>query len=416
MNTLTIGEQVNLLMQGADFGDEQTKQNMKRELHDRLLESAETGRPLRVYCGYDPTAPDIHLGHTVTMRKLRQFQELGHHCIFLIGTFTGLVGDNSDKDRARPLIHAEELLKNAQTYIQQAFRILDPERTEVLHNADWLSKLALADVIQLAAHFTVQQFLVRENFSKRQQKGDPIWLHEFLYALMQGYDAVTVRADVQLGGSEQLFNLLVGRKLQEIFGQKPQVCLTFPILVGTDGVLRMSKSTGNYVGIDETPENKYGKTMSIPDSAMRNWFELVTRWTPGQVRALLESVEKQALHPMEAKKKLAWEIVAALDGNEAADRAAIHFESVHQARQQPRGMDSWILDGAIGLVDLIYEAGFASSKSQARRLIQQGAVKFEGRRVIDVDAKLNSEGVLQVGKRLFMKISKKSGTSHSYLN
>jgi tyrosyl-tRNA synthetase len=404
MKSLSIEEQVTLLMQGADFGDEQIKENMRKELFERLRESEKTGRPLRVYCGYDPTAPDIHLGHTVTMRKLRQFQELGHHSIFLIGTFTGLVGDNSDKDRARPRKRAEELAENAQTYIRQAFRILDPEKTEVLYNAEWLSKLSFADVINLAAHFTVQQFMVRENFSKRQQKGEPIWLHEFLYALMQGYDAVAVKTDVQLGGSEQLFNLLVGRKLQEVFGQRPQVCLTFPILVGTDGELRMSKSTGNYMGIDETPEDKYGKTMSIPDTAMRNWFELVTRWRPEQINALLRSVEKGELHPMEAKKKLAWEIAAMLDGNEAADRAAIHFASVHQERQQPPEMASRILAGPIGLVDLIYDAGFASSKSQARRLIQQGAVRFNDERIHDLEAKIESPGVLQVGKRFFLKL------------
>jgi tyrosyl-tRNA synthetase len=260
-------------------------------------------------------------------------------------------------------------------------------------------------VINLASHFTVQQFLVRENFSKRQKSGDPIWLHEFLYALMQGYDAVNVKCDVQLGGSEQLFNLLVGRKLQEVFGQKPQVCLTFPILVGTDGVLRMSKSTGNYVGIDEKPEDKYGKTMSIPDSAMRNWFELVTRWPPAQIDALLKSVETGELHPMEAKKKLAWEIVSALDGNEAADRAAAHFASIYQKRRQPQDMASMILTGSVGLVDLIHKAEFASSKSQARRLIRQGAVMFNGKRITDVETRINSGGVLQVGKRHFLKLS-----------
>ena len=405
MNELTIEDQVSLLMQGADFGDEQIKESMRKELSGRLMESAETSRPLRVYCGYDPTAPDIHLGHTVTMRKLRQFQELGHHSIFLIGTFTGLVGDNSDKERARPRKHAVELAENAQTYIKQAFRILDSATTEVLRNSDWLSQLTFSDVINLASHFTVQQFLVRENFSKRQKSGDPIWLHEFLYALMQGYDAVNVKCDVQLGGSEQLFNLLVGRKLQEVFGQKPQVCLTFPILVGTDGVLRMSKSTGNYVGIDEKPEDKYGKTMSIPDSAMRNWFELVTRWPPAQIDALLKSVETGELHPMEAKKKLAWEIVSALDGNAAADRAAAHFASIYQKRRQPQDMASKILTGSVGLVDLIHETGFASSKSQARRLIQQGAVRFNGKRITDVETRVDSGGVLQVGKRHFLKLS-----------
>ncbi len=406
MSKLTIDAQLALLMRGAEFGDEQIKEHMQEELRERLIESQKSGRPLRVYCGYDPTAPDIHLGHTVTMRKLRQFQDLGHQSIFLIGTFTGLIGDPSDKDKARPRRTAEELMENARTYVQQAFRILDPEKTEVLYNADWLSKLTFEDVIGLAANFTVQQFLARDNFSQRYHSGDPIWLHEFFYALMQGYDAVAVRTDVQLGATEQLFNLLAGRKLQESFGQKPQVCLTFPILVGTDGHLRMSKSTGNYVGIDEPPEDKYGKTMSIPDSAMRNWFELITRWTPEQIDELLEAVERGEVHPMEAKKKLAWEIVSIFDGDEAADRAAAHFERVHQQRKLPQDMPSRALAGPTNLVDLIYDAGFAPSKSQARRLVQQGAVRLDGERITSIEAEITveDESVLQVGKRRFLRL------------
>ncbi|RLC67027.1 MAG: tyrosine--tRNA ligase [Chloroflexi bacterium] len=406
MSKLTIDVQLALLMRGAEFGDEQIKEHMQEELRERLIESQKSGRPLRVYCGYDPTAPDIHLGHTVTMRKLRQFQDLGHQSIFLIGTFTGLIGDPSDKDKARPRRTAEELMENARTYVQQAFRILDPEKTEVLYNADWLSKLTFEDVIGLAANFTVQQFLARDNFSQRYHSGDPIWLHEFFYALMQGYDAVAVRTDVQLGATEQLFNLLAGRKLQESFGQKPQVCLTFPILVGTDGHLRMSKSTGNYVGIDEPPEDKYGKTMSIPDSAMRNWFELITRWTPEQIDELLEAVERGEVHPMEAKKKLAWEIVSIFDGDEAADRAAAHFERVHQQRKLPQDMPSRALAGPTNLVDLIYDAGFAPSKSQARRLVQQGAVRLDGERITSIEAEITveDESVLQVGKRRFLRL------------
>jgi tyrosyl-tRNA synthetase len=406
MITLTIDEQIAVLMRGAEFGDEQIKEHMQAELRERLIESEKTGRPLRIYCGYDPTAPDIHLGHTVTMRKLREFQELGHHSIFLIGTFTGLVGDPSDKDCSRPRNTPEELAENSRTYVQQAFRVLDPERTEVLYNADWLSKLTFEDVIGLAAHFTVQQFLARDNFSKRYQAGDPIWLHEFFYALMQGYDAVAVETDVQLGATEQLFNLLAGRKLQEAFGQKPQVCLTFPILVGTDGNLRMSKSTGNYIGIDEAPEDKYGKTMSIPDSAMRNWFELLTRWSQEQIDELLTAVEGDELHPMEAKKKLAWEIVSIFDGDEAADRAATHFARVHQQRKLPEDMPSRVLTGPTNVVDIIHDAGFAPSKSQARRLVQQGAVKLDGERIasIETEIEINGEQVLQVGKRRFLRL------------
>jgi len=408
MSNKRVDEQLAILMRGAEFGDEQTKAHMTAELRERLVESDKTGCPLRIYCGYDPTAPDIHLGHTVTMRKLRQFQELGHKAIFLIGTFTGLIGDPSDKDKARPRLTPEKLAENSRTYTQQAFRILDPEKTEVRYNADWLSKLSFADVIGLSAHFTVQQFLARDNFAKRYQKGDPIWLHEFFYALMQGYDAVALQTDVQLGATEQLFNLMAGRKLQEAFGQKPQVCLTLPILVGTDGHLRMSKSTGNYVGIDEPPETKYGKTMSIPDSAMRNWAELVTRWTPDQIKELLDAVEKGDLHPMDAKKKLAWEIVSIFDGDDAADKAAAHFERVHQQRKLPANMPTQVLAGPTNIVDIIHAAGFARSKSEARRLIQQGAVKLDNERIDDIETEIDAseERILQVGKRRFLRLVK----------
>jgi tyrosyl-tRNA synthetase len=410
MSRPTIDEQVAMLMRGAEFGDEQIKAHMQAELRERLVEAEQTGHPLRVYCGYDPTAPDIHLGHTVTMRKLCQFQELGHQAIFLIGTFTGLVGDPSDRDRARPRRTYEELVENARTYTQQAFRILDREKTEVRYNSEWLAKLTFEDVIGLAANFTVQQFLARDNFEKRYSRGEAIWLHEFFYALMQAYDAVAVKTDVQLGATEQLFNLLAGRKVQESFGQKPQVCLTFPILVGTDGTLRMSKSTGNYVGIDEPPEDKYGKTMSIPDFAMRNWFELVTRWTPAQIDALLDAVERGGVHPMEAKKKLAWEIVSMFDGDEAAGRAAAHFEQVHQQRELPEEMPTHALTGPTNAVDIIFAAGFAPSKSQARRLVQQGAVKLDGEQVksIETEIAVKDEAVLQVGKRHFLRLVKQA--------
>jgi tyrosyl-tRNA synthetase len=404
--TITIDEQVAILVRGTDFGDDQTKEHMQKELRERLIESESTSKPLRVYCGYDPTAPDIHLGHTVTMRKLRQFQELGHEVTFLIGNFTGLIGDPSDRTSARAQQTAERVAENARTYVDQAFKILDLEKTVVRENAEWLSKLTFADVIGLAASFTVQQFLARENFALRYEKGEAIWLHEFFYALMQGYDAVAMETDVQVGGTDQLFNLMAGRKLQEAFGQKPQVCITLPILVGTDGSLRMSKSTGNYVGIDDTPEDKYGKTMSIPDAAMRNWLELVTRWKQEQIDELMGAVERGELHPMEAKKKLAWEIVSIFDGDEAADHAAAHFERVHQERKLPEDMPTLTLDGPTNVVDIIHAAGFVRSKSEARRLVQQGAVRLDGERVdsFEVEIAVEGEGVLQVGKRRFLRL------------
>jgi tyrosyl-tRNA synthetase len=406
MNKITIDEQVAILMRGAEFGDEQITEHMREELRERLIEAEKAGRPLRVYVGFDPTATYLTIGHTVPMRKLRQFQDLGHHVIFLIGTFTGLIGDPSDTTDARAQQTPEQVAENARTYTEQAFKILDPEKTEVRDNAEWLSKLTFADVIKLASNFTVQQFLSRDNFAQRYKKGEPIWVHEFLYALMQGYDAVALETDVQGGGTDQLFNLLAGRKLQESFGQRPQVCITLPILVGTDGHLRMGKSKGNYVGLNEPPETKYGKTMSIPDSAMRNWFELVTRWTPEQIDELLGAVEQGELHPMEAKKKLAWEIVSIFDGDEAADKAAVHFARVHQQRKLPEDMPSLALSGPTNVVDIIHAAGLAPSKSQARRLVQQGAVKLDGERVDDIGTEIEvaGEAILQVGKRRFLRL------------
>ncbi|MGD8244187.1 MAG: tyrosine--tRNA ligase [Anaerolineae bacterium] len=408
MRRPTIDEQMAVLMRGAEFGDEQTKEHMRQELRQRLIESEETQRPLRIYCGYDPTAPDIHLGHTVTMRKLRQFQELGHQAIFLIGTFTGLIGDPSDRDAARLRQTMEEVRANAATYVEQASRILDPRETEVRYNDEWLADLTFKDVIDLASNFTVQQFLSREKFALRRERGEAVWVHEFLYALMQGYDAVALETDIQIGGTDQLFNLLAGRKLQEAFGQKPQVCLTFPILVGTDGSLRMSKSTGNYVGLDEPPENKYGKTMSIPDSAMRNWFELVTRWKPERIEALFEALDRGKAHPMDAKKQLAWEIVSIFDGDEAAEEAAAHFQRVHQKGQLPEDMPSYALSEPENVVDIIAAADLARSKSQARRLVQQGAVRTDGERITDIETDIQldegEEVVLQVGKRRFLRL------------
>jgi len=407
MDKPTIDKQMAVLMRGAEFGDEQTKEHMREELRERLIQSQKTGRPLRIYCGYDPTAPDIHLGHTVTMRKLRQFQELGHQAIFLIGTFTGLIGDPSDKDTARPRLTMEAVKENAATYIEQAYKILDPEETEIRYNDEWLAGLTFQDVIELASHFTVQQFLSRDKFALRREKGEAIWVHEFLYALMQGYDAVALRTDIQIGGTDQLFNLLAGRKLQVVFDQQPQVCLTFPILVGTDGELRMSKSTGNYVGVDEPPEVKYGKTMSIPDSAMRNWFELLTRWKPERIDQLFEAMEEGDVHPMDAKKQLAWEIVSIFDGNEAADKAAAHFQRVHQKRQMPEDMPVYTLTEPENVVDVIAAADLARSKSQARRLVQQGAVRLDGEKVKDIDTELvvEDEAVLRVGKRRFLRLT-----------
>jgi tyrosyl-tRNA synthetase len=397
-----VDEQMPILMQGVEFGDPQTQQTMESELRERLAE----GRPLRVYCGYDPTSADLTLGHTITMRKLRQFQQLGHDAIFLIGDFTGLVGDPSDKESARRQQTPEEIVEKAQTYVEQAFKILDPEKTIIKRNSEWLSKLTFVDLIELASHFTVQQFLARENFAHRYAKGEPIWLHEFLYALMQGRDAVAMETDVQLGGSEQLFNLLVGRKLQEIFGQRPQICLTFPILVGTDGYLRMSKSTGNYIGIQEPPEEMYGKVMSLPDHVMLDYFTLVTRYTPDRIDPIREGLASGSLHPRDVKMELAREIVSIFHGDAASQQAEAHFRTVFQERDLPQDIPTYVVKAPTSIVDLLAASGLASSKGEARRLIQQGGVRLDGEKVSSVDqvVAVEKEVVLQVGKRRFLKL------------
>ncbi len=406
-----VDEQMPILMQGAEFGDPQTQETMEAELRERLAE----GRPLRVYCGYDPTSPDLHLGHTITMRKLRQFQDLGHDAIFLIGDFTGLVGDPSDRDSARRQQTPEEVEQKAQTYLNQAFKILDREKMIVRRNSEWLRKLSFIDVIDLASHFTVQQFLARENFARRYDKGDPVWLHEFLYALMQGRDAVAMETDVQLGGTDQLFNLMVGRKLQEIFGQRPQIILTFPILVGTDGYLRMSKSTGNYIGIDEPPEQMYGKVMSLPDHAMIDYFTLVTRYTPGQIAAINKGLANGSLHPRDAKMELAREIVSIFHSDEAARNAEKHFRTVFQEGELPTDMPTYAMERPTNIVDLLVASGLAKSKSEARRLIQQGGVRLNGDKVDNIEEVVKAEpgAVLQVGKRRFAKLVPASSREES---
>jgi tyrosyl-tRNA synthetase len=397
-----VDEQLAILMRGVDFGDDQIYERMKEELRERLSE----GRPLRVYCGYDPTATDLTLGHSVTMRKLRQFQDLGHHAIFLIGSFTGLIGDPSDKDAARPQQTLEDTLAKAKTYTEQAFRILDPDRTEVRYNHEWLAQLTFEDVIKLASHFTVQQFLTRDNFSKRHAKGDPIWLHEFFYALMQAYDAVALETDVQLGGTEQLFNLMAGRKLQQVFGQRPQIPLTLPILVGTDGTMRMSKSQGNYIGLAESPEDMYGKVMSLPDHAMKNYFLLLSSFEPREIEKIESRIAAGDLHPMEAKKMLARDIVTLYHDAEAAERAEAHFRRVVQQGGLPADIRSYHLTETKSVVDLLYDSGLVKTKSEGRRLISQGGVRLDGAVVKEISMPVapDREHLLQAGKRRFVRL------------
>jgi len=405
---LSIDEQVAWLMQGTNYGDEETKRQMTRELRERLSDSQRTGAPLRVYCGYDPTKPDLHLGHTITMRKLRQFQDLGHDVTFLIGSYTSLVGDPSDKNKARPVLGEAEVLENARTYVEQAFMILDRDKTTVRHNGEWLAGLRLLDLIQIGQNFTVQQFLTRENFANRLERGEPIFLHETFYALLQAYDEVAQQTDVQIGGTDQLFNILVaGRKLQQAMGLRPQVAVIVDILPGTDGEIKMSKSLGNDIPILAEPADMYGKVMSIPDHAMPLYFKLATRFLPAQVAEVEQALRDGTRHPRDLKMELAREIVSIFHGDEAAAAAEEHFRTVFQQRELPDDMPEVRLDGPVALLALMTAHGLAASNSEARRLVQQGGVKLDGQTISDIKLELvpaAGEQVLQVGRRKFVKL------------
>ena len=402
---MNIEEQVELLMQGTEYGDEDLKKAMTTELRQRLLDAQKEGRPLRVYCGYDPTSTDLHLGHTITMRKLRQFQDLGHEVTFLIGSYTALVGDPSDKNKARPILTEEQVAHNAQTYSEQAFRVLDHQKTKVRYNGEWLSELSLVDLIRLGQNFTVQQFMARENFANRLERGEAIYLHETFYALMQGYDAVAMQTDVQVGGTDQLFNIIVaGRKLQEALGQKPLVGIITGILPGTDGVQRMSKSTGNIVPINTGAEDMYGKLMSIPDLAMGKYMRLATRWSPHEIDAFENEVSSGKTHPRDAKMKLALEIVSIFYGEADAQAAQESFIKMFQQKEIPDEMPEFKLEAGQTVLDIILAAKLASSKSEARRLIEQKGVRLDGEVMERGDTPFPHPGVLQVGKRRFLRV------------
>ncbi|MCU0475038.1 MAG: tyrosine--tRNA ligase [Anaerolineae bacterium] len=410
--TMTLDEQVDLLMSGAEYGDPDTREVMRRELRERLGEAHAAGRPLRVYCGYDPRKPDLHLGHTITMRKLRQFQELGHDVTFLIGTFTSLIGDPSDIDKARSQLTPEEVRENARTYAQQAFKILDPELTTVRYNDEWLETLDFADIIRLASNFTVQQFLQRENFANRIDAHQPIYLHEFFYALMQAYDAVAQEADVQVGGQDQLFNILVaGRKLQQGLGQRPMVAIIMgESLPGTDGVIKMSKSQGNHIPLLSEPWDMFGKVMSIPDHAMPIYHKLVLGWPPARLAAWQAELEAGALHPNAAKLGLAHAIVTIYHSPEAAEAARQRWDEVFRSRDgdgMPSDMPTEVLAAPERLIDLLRRLGMVESGKEAARLLEQGGVRLDGEVVAERDhvvvlARLPV--VVQVGKRRFVRL------------
>jgi tyrosyl-tRNA synthetase len=405
MAEMTIDEQVQILMRGTEYGDDDLKQAMTEELRQRLIEAQNEGRSLRVYCGYDPRTADLHLGHTITMRKLRQFQDLGHQVTFLVGTYTSLIGDPSDKDVLRPQLTPEKVEENARTYAEQAFKLLDREKTIVRFNAEWLSKLNFADLIRLASNFTIQQFLTRENFKLRWEKGDAVYLHETFYALMQGYDAYALCADVQVGGTDQLFNILTAaRKIMTFLGVKPNIGVIMGILPGTDGVIRMSKSLGNHIPIHADPEDMYGKVMSIPDMAMGQFFRLVTRWTTQEIDVLELGLASGELHPRDVKMKLAREIVSIYHNEAAAERAEGVFIRIFQHGDIPEEMPEYELLPGQTVLEVLIAGNLVSSKGEGRRLLEQKAVRLDGETLTDPTLPFPHSGVLQVGKRRYLRI------------
>jgi tyrosyl-tRNA synthetase len=376
----------------------------EEELSERLAEA----RPLRVKAGFDPTAPDLHLGHTVLINKLRQFQELGHEVMFLIGDFTGMIGDPTGKSATRPPLTRDQIIDNARTYEEQIFKILDPERTLVMFNSSWMNELQPTDFVQLAAQYTVARMLERDDFSKRYAANQPIAIHEFLYPLMQGYDSVALKADVELGGTDQKFNLLMGRELQKNYGQKPQVVLTMPILEGLDGVQKMSKSLGNYIGIREAPDDMFGKIMSISDELMWRYYELLS-FRPLDEIDLLRRKVVAGVNPRDVKFELAGELVNRFHGAEAAGRARDEFIQRFQKGVLPDEMPEIEVpapDGRLGIADLLREAGLVPTNAEAMRMIKQGAVRIDGERIEDRTLTLRTGEirVYQVGKRRFARV------------
>jgi tyrosyl-tRNA synthetase len=386
---------------------------LERGAHEVLLaadlrKKLQRGVPLRVKAGFDPTAPDLHLGHTVLLNKMRQFQQLGHEVTFLIGDFTGLIGDPSGRNVTRPPLSAEEIQANARTYQTQVFKILDRERTRIDFNSRWLSALKAEDIVRLSAHYTVARMLERDDFSRRYAAGQPISIHEFLYPLAQGYDSVAMRADVELGGTDQKFNLLVGRTLQEAYGQEPQVVITMPLLEGTDGVKKMSKSLGNYIGITEDPDAMFGKVMSISDELMWRYFELLS-FRPLAEIAALERAAGEGRNPRDIKLELARELVARFHDAAAAESAERHFTARVSEKTVPDDLPVRVIaveSSGVRIANLLKEAGLAASTSEANRKIGEGAVRIDGTRLTDrgLTLKAGVEHVFQVGSKRFARL------------
>ncbi len=399
---MTIDEQLQFLKKGTvDIIRES-------DLKKKLERSATSGKPLRVKLGLDPTAPDIHIGHTVVIRKLKAFQELGHTVIFLIGDFTGMIGDPSGKNVTRPPLSREEVNANAETYKRQMFKLLDPEKTELRFNGEWMDKFTAADFVKLCAKTTVKQILERDDFDKRLREEKPISLHELLYPLVQGYDSVALEADVELGGTDQKFNLLMGRNLQREVGQEPQVILTTPLLEGLDGVNKMSKSLNNYIGIDETAISMFGKVMSISDELMWRYFELLTDLAPSEIAHIRSQCDAGAENPRNLKVRLAKLIITDFHTSEAAKLAEEDFNRRFVQKEVPDDIEERnIPAGTYDLANLVVDSGLASSKGEARRLIEQGGVKINGEKVTNTNAEIeiaDNDVLIQVGKRRFVRL------------
>jgi tyrosyl-tRNA synthetase len=371
---------------------------------EELTAKLQEDRPLRIKLGMDPTAPDLHLGHTITLRKMREFQECGHKVIFLVGDFTAAIGDPTGRSEVRKPLTREQIEANAETYKRQVFKILDPQRTEVRFNSEWLDRISLRELIRIAARLSVARLLERDDFAKRMQDQQPLFLHELLYPLMQGYDSVAIKADVELGGTDQTFNLLVGRELQRAFGQTPQVVMTFPLLEGLDGVRKMSKSYGNYVGITEPAQDMFGKLMSIPDALMPRYYELLTDAGADEI----DAVRRQQVHPMDAKKRLAARITAEFQGSEATAQAQAYFETRFQRREVPQDIPVFRIAEQMWICELMKQLRFVPSTSEARRLIGQGAVRVDGEPLSDVNFRFEPgrNRLLEVGKRRIARIER----------
>ncbi|NLC68586.1 MAG: tyrosine--tRNA ligase [Clostridiaceae bacterium] len=405
---IPVDEQIKVIAKGAD--EIITLEDLKAKLERARKEN----KPLIVKLGLDPSAPDIHLGHAVVLRKIRQFQDLGHKAVIIIGDFTGMIGDPTGRSKTRRQLSREEVLENAKTYERQIFRILDKNKTEVRFNSEWLGKLTFADVISLTSKYTVARMLEREDFKNRFDSHESIGIHEFFYPLMQGYDSVELKADVELGGTDQRFNILMGRTLQKDYGQESQVAVLMPILEGTDGVEKMSKSLGNYIGINEAPEDMYGKVMSIPDGLIIKYYELATDVHPDEVKKIKTALETNSVNPRDVKMKLAHEITRLYHGETAADEAREHFVSVFQKKEIPgevpvldigKDREDMFINGRVDLIKVIVAMGFAPSNSEARRLVSQGAVKINGERVKSMEEVVIRDGdIIQSGKRNFVKV------------